>query len=110
MASKYRINAAFDERTYTIVRRVAAVQNVSMSAVVRDLVASMAPGLDQVAKLGEAMQSAVEDQKCAIRTAIAEVDREYAERLLAAVDVVNEAMEALAEASPRPPLGNTGVR
>jgi hypothetical protein len=110
MASKWRVNVALDESTYDVLRRVAAVQRGSMSGIVRDLVAAMAPGLEQLAVLGEAMAAAEGHQKEAIKRAMSDVDARYASELATAMELVMEAMRAMEDAVHEPPLGNTGVR
>lgn len=107
MATKRpRVSVVLDEDVAATVRQVAAMQGRSVSALIGELVTEMEPGLRRVVRLGEAIEQASQEQKEAIRLAVAESEKH-------AAALIGEAMEWLDSGDVtegRPPLGNTGVR
>lgn len=111
--TKPRLTVTLPEQVYATVQRVAAVQGGSMSSVIVELVESMEPGLRRIADLGEAMDRATEEQRQAMRDAVAVTDERLAGPLAEAmgisVEVLREYDRLAAGLSPDdPPSSNQG--
>jgi len=81
------------------VRRVAAVQRRSMSAVIGELVTEMEPGLRRVAELGEQFEQASVEQRASIQRAIERADEDVAVPLEQAFSAMSRGFDNAARVS-----------
>lgn len=65
--AKPRISVTLDPSTAEILRRAAKVQGQSVSKLVGEMCTELAPGLERVAKFGEAFQASTLAQRESIR-------------------------------------------
>lgn len=109
--SKPRLTITFEPHQAQTLERVAALDGRSVSALVRELVESLEPGLRRVAELGEATQRATEEQRAEIRAAVARIDQELAEPLAEAMGMslaVMRELDELTQGPTGPPASNQG--
>lgn len=110
--SKPRVSITLEPHQAEVLERVARAQGSSISALVRELVEAVEPGLRRVADLAEAAERASEEQRDALRRAVLRIDEEVAEPLLAALGVGGEAWarvdDAIRATTGNPPGSNQG--
>lgn len=88
-----RLTVTFDEEHWTTLRRLARVQGRSASAIIRELVEAVEPGLRRAADLGEAAAEATDDELDALRRAVAQVDEELALPMASALGLATRVIE-----------------
>lgn len=88
-----RLTVTFDEEHWITLRRLARVQGRSASAIIRELVAAVEPGLRRAADLGEAAAEATDDELEALRRAVAQVDEELALPMASALGLATRVLE-----------------
>lgn len=93
--SRPRVLVTLDWDVLETVGRVARLQGRSKSALVRELVTELEPGLRRLADLGEAYESLEEQQRETLRRAVFDADERLGEPLQAAVTTAVEALQEL---------------
>lgn len=88
-----RLTVTFDEEHWITLRRLARVQGRSASAIIRELVEAVEPGLRRAADLGEAAAEATDDELDALRRAVAQVDEELALPMASALGLATRVIE-----------------
>lgn len=88
-----RLTVTFNEEHFTTLRRLARVQGRSASAIIRELVEAVEPGLRRAADLGEAAAEATDDELDALRRAVAQVDEELALPMASALGLATRVIE-----------------
>lgn len=95
-AVRPRVQVSLADDVAETVRRVAAVQGRSMSAVIGELVTEMEPGLRRVAELGEQLERVSVEQRAAIQRAIEWADAEVAPPLEQAFSAMSRGLDEAA--------------
>lgn len=134
-ARRPRITVVLDESTVETLKRLAAVEDRSVSAIVAEILETFEPGLERAAEVGERFHAMAASQKDAMRRAIAFAEESVAGPLNEAFKAVSAVYEMSKEGAgagdalaptpadldsrrggvfsktraERPPLGNTGV-
>lgn len=111
---KPRIQVTFSQERYDLLKRLAALQGVSMSSVVSELIDAVAEPLSGVLALMEAAKRAPEDVKAGLRASVTAAERDFlpiAQQAIDQFDLFRKEMEgAIAERggdalSPAPAAG-----
>jgi hypothetical protein len=134
MAKTARIQVSFEPHDYELIRRLAELQEQSMSAVVGDLFDSVSPVLERVCVVLEAARKAKRDAHAGIKQQVEKIEVEMRPLVTAALDQFDmfaTFVEAAAEQgdgserserrtlpeqpkrarkASQPPHSNTGVR
>lgn len=124
--SKPRITITLEPHRHVVLKRLAALQGVSMSYLVADLVETVAEPLERVLAVMEAAKKAPGEVKQGLRAAVAAAERDFMPAAEHAMEHFNEFLAAAKSAGgatgdarsaapgvptvPQPPFSNTGVR
>lgn len=103
--TKPRVNVTLEPHRYELLKRLAALQGVSMSYLISDLLDTVAEPLERVCVVLEAASKAPQNVKEGLRTALDKAEREFLPR---AAEVMDQADLFFAVATERLTEGGAG--